>query len=128
MLFDLSRQISNEKTCQNISTISSCSVFSLKPKFTVLFQKYTLLLKAYKHCATDGSIIYAYFGVYHYFSPEILANRIFASPHSREIPNFLEVVSSRRRVFTRFPNFHSCCCNYTGCLKKPVYVVHHKRG
>jgi hypothetical protein len=77
ILLNLSRQISNEKTCQNISTICSCSVFSLKPKFTVLFQKHTLLLKAYKHCTTDGSIIYAYI--------IILANRIYTSSHSREI-------------------------------------------
>jgi hypothetical protein len=64
MLFDLSRQISNEKTCQNISAISSCSVFSLKPKFTVFFQKYTLFIESVycKHCAT---VIYAYFGIHY---------------------------------------------------------------
>ena len=59
MLFNLSRQISNEtgkpaKTSQRFAAVQY--VFSLKPKFTVLFQKYTLLLKAHKHCATDGSI------------------------------------------------------------------------
>jgi hypothetical protein len=53
------------KTSQRFPAVS---VFSLKPKFTAIFQKYTLIyafIDSVKHCAT---VIDAYFGIHYDFN------------------------------------------------------------